>query len=115
MAIALAFAISTPAYSELNRGKAIFNDSCIHCHGAEGKGNTVQDKFWNVRIPRLNEASIQRMSDADLSNVILNGKRKMPPAMMGQPDAPHRTKVTKEQVPDLIDYIRSLKSSLKKK
>ena len=35
----------------------------------------------------------------------------MPPAMMGGPETQHRTKVTAEQVPDLLLYIRSLKGT----
>ena len=110
--MAAAFAYSTPAYSSsVDAGKATYDNSCIHCHGAAGAGNTVQDRFWKMRIPRLNGPYVQKKSDAELKNVILNGKRKMPPAMMGQPETAHRTKVEENQVPDLIAYIRSLKKN----
>ncbi len=106
---AATFALSTPAYSaSADAGKAIYDDSCIHCHGAAGAGNPIQDKFWRMRIPRLNGAYVQKKPDDELRLIILNGKRKMPPAMMGQPETAHRTKVKPEQVPDLIAYIRSL-------
>lgn len=39
------------------------------------------------------------------------GKRKMPAAMMGYPHTTNRTKVTAEQIPDLLAYIHSLKNS----
>lgn len=42
---------------------------------------------------------VQKMSDADLSGVISNGKGKMPA---------YKT-LTPEQVKDLVGYIRSLK------
>jgi cytochrome c len=100
--------ISLPA-ADTNSGKALFNDSCKYCHGDEGKGNTIQDQFFKTKIPRLNSDYVQKKSDADLTTVILNGKRKMPPAMVGKLELAHRNKVRPEQVPDLIAYIRTLK------
>jgi mono/diheme cytochrome c family protein len=44
-------------------------------------------------------ADVQKMSDADLSGVISNGKGKMPA---------YKT-LTPDQVKDLVSYIRSLK------
>lgn len=107
--IAAAFALATPAYSAVEDGKVTYNDSCVYCHGPAGTGNPVQDQFWKMKIPRLSGDYIQKKSDKELTQVILNGKRKMPPVMIGNPEAAHRTKVTPEQVPDLIAYIRTLK------
>ncbi len=98
--------LSIPAYAAVDAGKAIYDQSCIHCHGIAGKGNPVQDGFWKMKIPRLNAAYVQNKSDNELRNVILNGRRKMPPVLQG---VDHRTKVTPEQAADLIDYIRTLK------
>jgi mono/diheme cytochrome c family protein len=109
MTLAATFALSTPAYSAADAGKATFNGSCIHCHGKNAAGNPSQDRYWKMRIPRLNEAYVQNKSDEELKNVIMNGIRKMPPALMGHPHAADRTKVKPEAVPDLIAYIRSLK------
>jgi mono/diheme cytochrome c family protein len=109
IAIAVSLALSTPAYSNAEAGKAVYDDSCVHCHGVAGRGNPVQDQFWKLRIPRLNGEYIQNKSDAQLRNVVLNGQRKMPPALRGEPHSTNRTKVTPEQLPDLIAYIRSLK------
>jgi hypothetical protein len=54
IAIIAAFALSRPAYSAVDAGKA-YNQSGVHCHGVAGAGNPVQDEFWNMKIPRLNE------------------------------------------------------------
>ena len=99
---------SLPAYSAED-GKATYNNSCTYCHGADGNGNSVSDQFWKMKIPRMTSDYVQKKSDADLTEVILNGKRKMPAAMLGKPETQHRTKVTAEQVPSLIAYIRTLK------
>jgi mono/diheme cytochrome c family protein len=109
MMIAAGLVLSAPAYSGVNDGKATYDQSCIHCHGANGTGNNASDAFWKMKIPRLNGNYIQSKPDAGLKNVILNGKRKMPPAMLGSPEVQHRSKVTAEQVPDLIAYIRTFK------
>jgi cytochrome c5 len=102
-------ALSAPAYSA-EGGKATYDNSCTYCHGADGTGNPVSDQYWKMKIPRLVSDYVQKMSDADLTNVILNGKRKMPAAMMGKPETQHRTKVGAEQIPSLIAYIRTLKN-----
>jgi mono/diheme cytochrome c family protein len=102
-------AFSTPPSSSADAGKATFNNSCIHCHGVAGAGNLGQDKFWNLRIPRMNQDYVQKKSDEELTSVILNGRRKMPAAVMGKPHANNTKTVKPEQVPDLIAYIRSLK------
>lgn len=102
--------LTPPLFAGMSEGKATYNDSCVHCHGAEGVGSAVMDGFWKMRIPRLNSDYVQKKPDAELSNIILNGKRKMPPAFVGSPETQHRSKVTADQVPDLIAYIRTLKS-----
>ena len=103
-------ALSTPAYSaSADASKALYNNSCIHCHGAAGEGNRMQATFWQIRIPRLDGDYVQKKSDDELRNVILNGIRKMPPAVRGQPYRTAGLKVKPEEVPDLIAYLRSLK------
>lgn len=91
-------------------GKALFDNSCITCHGASGVGNPVMDRFYRMKIPRLNATYVQSKSDAELTNVILNGKRRMPAAMDGLPETQHRSKISAEQVPGLITYLRTLKN-----
>jgi cytochrome c5 len=109
MSFAAVMTLATPAYAAAGAGEGTYNNSCLPCHGRAGDGNPVSDRSWKMRIPRLNSAYVQTKSDAELTNVILNGKRKMPPAMMmlGNPDTQHKTKISSEQVPDLITYIRA--------
>jgi mono/diheme cytochrome c family protein len=109
ISLATLFALTAVASSPVESGKAVFKNSCVYCHGEGGEGNPAADNFWKMKIPRLNTEYIRSKSDAELTNVILNGKRKMPPAMAGKPETQHRTKVKAEQVPDLIAYVRTLK------
>ena len=104
------FAIVAPLSFASEAGKALYNNSCIQCHGAVGEGRAVMDTFYKIRIPRLNSEYVQKKSDEELRHVILNGKRKMPAAMAGLPETQHRSKITPEQVPDLIAYVRTLKN-----
>lgn len=103
------FALLAPLSFAADSGKALYDNSCITCHGASGEGSTVMDKFYRVEIPRLNSKYVQRKTDAELRSVILNGRRKMPVAMAGLPETQHRTKITADQVPGLISYVRTLK------
>ena len=48
----------------------------------------------------LGSADIQKMSDADLTGAITNGKGKMPA---------YKGKLTDAQISDLVSYIRTLK------
>ena len=109
MTITAAFAFLASADPSAEAGKAIYDNSCIHCHGDAGAGNPVQETFWHVKIPRLDGDYVQKKTDYQLRTVILNGYRKMPPAVQGQPHSTVGLKVKPEQVPDLIAYIRSLK------
>jgi mono/diheme cytochrome c family protein len=103
-------AMCAPLSFASENGKALYNNSCITCHGAAGEGNPVMDRFYKFRIPRLNADYVQGKSDDELKNVILNGKRRMPVAMNGLPETQHRSKIKPEQVPDLITYVRTLKT-----
>jgi mono/diheme cytochrome c family protein len=103
-------AILAPLGVASDGGKALYDNSCVACHGPSGAGNPVMDKFYKLRIPRLSEEYVQKKSDNQLSDVILNGKRKMPAAMDGLPETQHRTKITAAQVPDLVIYIRTFKN-----
>jgi mono/diheme cytochrome c family protein len=108
LTIIAASAILTVPVLASEEGKALYQNSCITCHGSAGEGNRLMDQHYKVRIPRLNSAPVAKMSDAQLTTVILNGKRKMPPAMAAIPTSIHRTKITAGQVPDLIAYVRTL-------
>jgi len=85
--------------SSLAQGGAdVFKAKCALCHGPDGKGQTPMGKNMNVRD--LGSADVQSQSDADLNNNITNGKGKMPK---------YDGKLTKDQISDLVKYIRTLK------
>ncbi|MFI5097817.1 MAG: c-type cytochrome [Candidatus Acidiferrales bacterium] len=85
--------VSTPARADVAAGGATFKAKCAACHGADGKGKEA------MKTRDLASADVQKMSDADLSGMITNGKGKMPA---------YKT-LTPDQVKDLVAFIRSLK------
>ena len=66
---------------------------CAGCHGADGKGKEA------MKTKDMASEEVQKMSDADLSGIITNGKGKMPP---------YKT-MSADQVKDMVAFIRSLK------
>jgi cytochrome c6 len=93
----LAFTLVFSTWS-LADGGADFKAKCAMCHGADGKGDSGMGKTLKVRD--LGSADVQGQSDADLNGIITNGKGKMPK---------YDGKLTKDQVSDLVKYIRTLK------
>ncbi|HXW57795.1 MAG TPA: cytochrome c [Candidatus Cybelea sp.] len=94
---AAALLVSTfPASGQ--EGAALYKTKCAACHGPDGKGDTSMGKVLKVRD--LGSADVQSQSDAQLTEVIDNGKGKMPG---------YKGKLTDAQIKELVSYIRSLK------
>ena len=74
-----------------------FKSSCAMCHGADGSGNTPVGK--SMRIPDLHSTEVQNQSDAQLGEVISNGKNSMPP---------FKGTLSPEQIHDLVTHVREL-------
>ena len=108
-AVVLFFGFFLPAYPAELPGKAVYDKTCLNCHGKEGKGDKMLDNFYKVTIPRLNSKYVQGKSDAELNKIITAGVRKMEPVEMGAPTLPHRQKITSEQADEVIQYVRTLK------
>ena len=94
--LAVAFAFSTLSVAQ---GAAdLYKTKCATCHGASGAGDTAMGK--NLKVRDLSSADVQKQSDSELTNIIKNGKGKMPK---------YDGKLTDAQIADLVKYIRSLK------
>lgn len=74
-----------------------YTEKCQVCHGATGRGDTPAGKAMGARA--FNSPDVIKQSDADLLEVIKNGKGKMP-AFAG--------KLTAPQMTVLVAYIRKL-------
>ncbi len=76
---------------------ANYKAKCSACHGADGKGETPVGKKMGIKD--LASTEVQKMSDAELTAVIADGKNKMPS---------YKKSLKPEQIKELVAYIRSL-------
>lgn len=78
-------------------GETLFKTKCAACHGPDGKGEVPIGKKLGARD--LSSTEVQGQSDAQLTEVVTKGKNKMPA---------YDGKLTKEQITQLVAYIREL-------
>lgn len=88
-------------------GKSAYNQTCIRCHGSEGKGEKSADKFFNTAIPRLNSPEVQTKTDAELKEIIMKGSNAMPPVETD--DSGFRHRLPPQDVDAVVAYVRTLK------
>ena len=96
--LALGLALALPNRSYAEGGADLFKAKCAMCHGADGSGNTAMGKKFGIKD--LSSADVQKASDADMTQIISKGKEKMPA---------YEGKLTKDQINELVKYIRTLK------
>ncbi len=77
--------------------QTLFKAKCAKCHGLNADGKTTMGE--RMQLKDLRAPEIQKLSDAELTQDIVKGKGKMPP---------QGAKITKEQMPAMILYIREL-------
>ncbi len=86
-----------PAVARADDGAALFKTKCAACHGPDGKGETGMGKTLKLRD--LSSDDVQKQTDAQLTDIIANGKNKMPA---------YKGKITDDQIKQLVGYIRDL-------
>ena len=74
-----------------------FKRMCALCHGADGKSDTSMGK--SLKSADLTSQAVQSQTDAQLSQVIANGKGKM---------AAYQGILGKQGVEDMVKYVRTL-------
>lgn len=95
--LALALAIPTIAAAQA-KGQDVFKSKCAMCHGPDGSASTGMGKSMGLKP--LSSPEVQKMSDADMTDLITNGKGKMPA---------NKGKLTDAQIADVVAYVRTLK------
>jgi cytochrome c6 len=95
-ALLLAFlfllAVSARADAEAN-----YKAKCAGCHGPDGTGNTAAGKAMKVRD--FHDPEVQKETDAELADIISNGKNKMPK---------YSDKLKDAEIKDLAVYVHEL-------
>ena len=95
-ATALAVVLALPSSLRAQDESALYKSKCAACHGADGTGSSMGKKMG---VHDFTSADVQKMSDADLTDIITNGKNKMPKYGSLKPD----------EITGLVTYIRTLK------
>ena len=93
--IVWALFFSLPTHAQ-DASQALYKSKCAGCHGADGSGSAVGKKMG---AHDFTAADVQKMSDAELADIVTNGKNKMPKYGSLKP----------EEVKGLVAYIRTLK------
>jgi len=89
----LAVALPMAAFAD---GAATYKTKCAPCHGPDGSGQTPVGK--NLKVRDLRSAEVQKLSDAEITKVLTDGKGKMPASKLPPAD-----------VKAVISFIRTLK------
>jgi len=95
--LALVLAIPAVAFAQ-GSGADIFKAKCAMCHGPDGSASTPMGK--NMGLKPLSSPEVQKMSDADLTALITNGKGKMPA---------YKGKLSDADISAVVKYVRTLK------
>ena len=93
--LAVVFTLSLSANAQA--AADLFKSKCAMCHGADGSGSAMGKKMG---AHDFTAAEVQKMSDAELTEIITNGKNKMPK---------YADKLKPEEIKGLVAHIRSLK------
>ncbi len=97
-----ASATKSPSASGTAAAKSTFKLQCSSCHGQNGAADTSIGKSLNAADLRSPE--VQKQSDAQLAQVISQGKNNMPS---------FSDSLTPDQIRALVAYIRKLAKSPK--
>ncbi len=79
-------------------GKAVYEKSCVSCHGADGKGNPAMAKVLGEKGLNIVGKETTQKSDDQLLKVIVDGAGKMPA----------QKSLSKDEQKQALGYVRSL-------
>jgi len=84
--------------ADASSGKAIFDKSCVGCHGADGKGNPAMAKVLGEKGLNIVGADTKKKSDDQLLKVLAEGAGKMPA----------QKSLSKDEQKQVLGHVRSL-------
>lgn len=89
---------ATVSAADLSHGKAVYLDKCVRCHGERGDGNGPKAATLEKKpADYTNKKEMAKFTDAELKQIVLNGKRPMPA---------YQGKLSERDLDDVISYIR---------
>ena len=84
--------------ADSDAGKAVFEKSCVGCHGKDGKGNPAMAKVLGEKGLDLTSKEATQKSDAELLKIIVEGAGKMPA----------QKSLSQDEQKQVLAYVRSL-------
>ena len=93
-------AVIAPAFgADLAKGKTIYTDKCLKCHGEKGRGDGPRAYDLSKKpADYTDKEKMSKFTDADLRKVVKEGKKPMP--AFGK-------KLSDEDISGVIAYIRT--------
>jgi cytochrome c6 len=88
---------TNPAPDSADAG-ATFRTKCVMCHGPDGAGSQVGK---SMNVPDLRSPEVQKLPDAQLAQLISDGKGGMPP---------FKSSLSEDQIHSLVAHIRTLRA-----
>jgi cytochrome c6 len=79
-----------------NSAPSTYKTNCVSCHGPDGRGSVVGK---SLHAADFHSAQVQQQSDAQLAEVVGQGRGNMPA---------FGTRLSKDQIDALVKYIRTL-------
>lgn len=95
-ALLIAF-LFLPAVGARADAETNYKAKCAGCHGPDGTGNTAAGKAMKVRD--FHDPDVQKETDAELTDIITNGKNKMPK---------YGDKLKDTEIKELAAYVHTL-------
>jgi mono/diheme cytochrome c family protein len=89
--------LSTPRAAGAESGESIFKQKCAMCHGVDGSADTGMGRMMKIRDLRSPE--VQKMTDAQLEELIAKGKGRMPA---------FENSLSKQDIQTVVAHIREL-------
>jgi len=77
---------------------ATYHTKCVMCHGPDGAGSQVGK---SMNVPDLRSPAVQKLPDAQLAQIISDGKGGMPP---------FKSSLSEDQIHSLVSHIRTLRA-----
>jgi cytochrome c6 len=96
LALAVLLMMVAPA-ARADDAAALYKTKCAVCHSADGSGDSAMGKRTGAHDFR--SAEVQKMTDAQLTEITTKGKNKMPG---------YDKKLTAEEIKGLVAYVRVL-------
>jgi mono/diheme cytochrome c family protein len=90
------------AAGDAAKGKTIFQSKCVTCHGPEGKGDGPLGKKLKPPAGDFTSAESKKKSEADLLDVIQNGKPKTSMVAWSK-------QLNEDEIQDVLAYVLTLR------